>query len=890
MVTFNTFLSFVLLLKTAGVDGQYSVQAFYSPPYVCALKGSSVKISCTLRHDTDDAMKEVSWHNTARGMPELCFNRIECHSETKDTHIITLTNVTESDEQIYYCSIVRSKHVIMKGFPGAQLDVTDLQVETQQRVKEGDSVTLTCKTTCRLTKETTFIWYRNGQRLTEGRCTVKQFRLLSVSRHDSGFYRCAIRGYEHLSSSPYNLNVRYPPEKTSVSISPSGVIVEGDSVTLTCSSESNPLVRTYSWFKDNKTLPEEYGQYYTITNFSSGLSGWFYCVAQNKHGSQRSPAVLLTVKGNTPAVNVLTVAVVLAVVMTSVILMVAIVMFIRREKVPTLEEENNKEQMVAPEAAYMTLDPTSKSADYDTVHDTTIKTAGDPTSVSQAQDPTYYNVDKEECWPSERKYRVTGCVCDMFQTDVSTEHNTSASSLISGHTCMIIGDHNKARMFALFCIIMLLVNPGMCSHKWAVNYFNKMKCALKGSTIILSGNFTQPDYLTRTEIFWTVNPVREKKTPDLSIEPEYKGRVKYILSDDQIFNLTLYNATNEDEKMYCVRIMTDKEHEKYLGYPGIELKVTELNVEVPEEVVEGNSIVLFCKTTCNFSESTKYSWYKNKIPLLESFSRKEMFLQPVSSDDAGEYSCALREHKDLPSPAVMLNVRYSPKNSLVSISPSGVIVEGDSVNLTCSSESNPPVHIYSWFKENQTSSVGSGQSFITQQNGNFYCMAQNRYGSLRSAVVSVIFADGRKVWNITAGIVTALICICVVIVLIRIVRRKTTDTGVSDRLKQLNVSMTAADQIPAHLTASASKQVKQNDLYACIAHHRPSASNRDQTAGNDEDVQYASVHRYQNTKNNKEDAESHYGNVSNHYPAVSSRSNAGLVEDSSVIYSSIKVT
>lgn len=69
-------------------------------------------------------MKEVSWHNTARGMPELCFNRIECHSETKDTHIITLTNVTESDEQIYYCSVVRTKHVIMKGFPGAKLDVT----------------------------------------------------------------------------------------------------------------------------------------------------------------------------------------------------------------------------------------------------------------------------------------------------------------------------------------------------------------------------------------------------------------------------------------------------------------------------------------------------------------------------------------------------------------------------------------------------------------------------------------------------------------------------------------------------------------------------------------------------------------------------------------------
>lgn len=131
-----------------------------------------------------------------------------------------------------------------------------------------------------------------------------------------------------------------------------------------------------------------------------------------------------------------------------------------------------------------------------------------------------------------------------------------------------------------------------------------MKCALKGSTTILSSNFKHPDYVTRTEIFWTVNPVREKMTPDLSKEPEYKGRVKYILSGDQIFNLTLYNATYEDEKMYCVRIVTDKEVEKYLGYPGIELKVTgtgtlKINDRLLIHTDELN--VCFCRTQCGRS-------------------------------------------------------------------------------------------------------------------------------------------------------------------------------------------------------------------------------------------------------------------------------------------------
>ncbi|KAA0721830.1 hypothetical protein E1301_Tti017127 [Triplophysa tibetana] len=98
-------------------------------------------------------------------------------------------------------------------------------------------------------------------------------------------------------------------------------------------------------------------------------------------------------------------------------------------------------------------------------------------------------------------------------------------------------------------------------------------------------------------------------------------------------------------------------------------------------------------------------------------------------------------------------------------------------------------------------------------------------------------------------------------------------------LSKENVSVTATDEIPAHLTALASKHVKLNDLYACIAHHRPSGSNRDQTAVIDEEVQYAMVHHYQNTKNNKEDAESHYGNISiNCVGSYESKSqNAGTV-------------
>ncbi|XDV16394.1 hypothetical protein PO909_016131, partial [Leuciscus waleckii] len=92
-----------------------------------------------------------------------------------------------------------------------------------------------------------------------------------------------------------------------------------------------------------------------------------------------------------------------------------------------------------------------------------------------------------------------------------------------------------------------------------------------------------------------------------------------------------------------------------------------------------------------------------------------------------------------------------PKNVSVSISPSGVIVEGDSVN--CISDSNPPALNFSWFKENETSAVGSGQSFSALQSGRFYCQAHNQHGSQRSDAVTVSVKGRSLVIYISIGVI-----------------------------------------------------------------------------------------------------------------------------------------
>ena len=85
------------------------------------------------------------------------------------------------------------------------------------------------------------------------------------------------------------------PKTPSVTVSPSGEIEEGSSVTLSCSSEANPAA-TYTWFKEHEDSVKELEQNYTITNITSELGGNYYCQDHNAIGFHNS--TFLLIKGN----------------------------------------------------------------------------------------------------------------------------------------------------------------------------------------------------------------------------------------------------------------------------------------------------------------------------------------------------------------------------------------------------------------------------------------------------------------------------------------------------------------------------------------------------------------------------------------------------------------
>nr|XP_017212152.1 B-cell receptor CD22-like [Danio rerio] len=280
----------------------------------------------------------------------------------------------------------------------------------------------------------------------------------------------------------------------------------------------------------------------------------------------------------------------------------------------------------------------------------------------------------------------------------------------------------------------------------------------------------------KTEIFWTLTPVNMTDDTKRLGDPDYNGRIQE-LPNGKTHTIKLSHLRHEDEGKYCLRVVTRVEIQDLRPCAGIELRVTDLRVETPAEVVEGDSPVLTCKSSCNLGSSI-FSWYRNGESFSESVRQNQLILQSVSREDSGNYSCAVRDLKNLPSPALTLNVRYPPKSVSVSVSGSAVIVSGDSVTLSCSSDSNPPALNFTWFKENQSLAVGSGQSFSissfnSSHSGRYYCKAHNKYGSQRSESISVTVEESSSSWVlITAGVTAAAFVMFVILMVFILIRRK----------------------------------------------------------------------------------------------------------------------
>ncbi|KAF5897101.1 B-cell receptor CD22-like isoform X1, partial [Clarias magur] len=559
------------------------------------VEGSMVTLTCS--SDANPPVQNYTWYKG------------RSYIRTVQSYLIY--SISSVDSGDYTCQAV-NKHGRQSStalslnvlYPPKSVSVS---ISPSGEIVEGSSVTLTCNSDA---NPPVYYWFKEGLLQTKGAI----YTIFSIRSEDSGEYMCKSGNkYGEKYSDKVMVKVLYPPKTVSVSISPSGEIAEGGSVTLTCSSDANPPVQLYIWYKVNESSPVGSGQTYSFT-LSSSSSGWFYCVAQNKYGTQRAAAVPLIFNGVRPVGR----NKILGVVVGCVFFIFG-VLYIRRKRKGGSDDVAESAQIVhssPPDDTYTGLDLQTRSSRevYHTL-ETVYLSLPDGTYISrdtQPITPDYYNIP------------------EVLMMSLKL---TPPLSLL----CLLMGSG--------------VVVP----QEWGVYYTPNSTCALKGSTVTMGCRYTHPHDYTVQRGFWSRELVTNKEPPDLSLDPKYRDRVQYLRDTRRDCRLRLSDVTEQDQGKYYFRFITTTSTGKYQGRDGIKLSVTELQVELMlNKVLEGDDVTLTCKTTCSLSGTLTFIWYKHARPL--SISSNPLHLRSVSKRDAGSYSCAVGG-QSYRSPAVTLDVQ-----------------------------------------------------------------------------------------------------------------------------------------------------------------------------------------------------------------------------------------
>uniref|UniRef100_A0A1A8BQ16 Ig-like domain-containing protein n=3 Tax=Nothobranchius TaxID=28779 RepID=A0A1A8BQ16_NOTKA len=275
-------------------------------------------------------------------------------------------------------------------------------------------------------------------------------------------------------------------------------------------------------------------------------------------------------------------------------------------------------------------------------------------------------------------------------------------------------------MMAKWILIILIMTPGVWSGTWGVTLTNQ--CALKGTSVVLECEYDYPIGNIVMSVRWSKAQLISGRWDLIPISelPSGPDHFKYMGNYRGDCNLKVDRVQPTDEGAYFFSFVTTLNRWRSQTYAY--LYVRELTAAVqPSTVAEGDTVRLSCSSGC--PEQPEVAWFKDG----QRVSHPEF---QAGREDAGGYHCAVLGQERVRSALVVLTVHYAPKNVTLWVSPSGAIVAGDTVTLTCSSEAEPPVRQngYSLFKDGEF--ISSGQRHIIQdvqpsQSGRYYCQAGN---------------------------------------------------------------------------------------------------------------------------------------------------------------------
>ncbi|XP_062390049.1 sialoadhesin-like [Sardina pilchardus] len=400
-------------------------------------------------------------------------------------------------------------------------------------------------------------------------------------------------------------------------------------------------------------------------------------------------------------------------------------------------------------------------------------------------------------------------------------------------------------------------SPAVCAPDtqcWGVAYTSQGICVLMGSSVDISCTYKYPRDHRIKKTFWFNHHKSNQRPQDLSLDSKYAAHMEYLGNTERNCTARLKDIRMSHSGEYGFGYITDQGG-NHSGLPGVYISVTALQLLVhPDPATEGEEVTLTCNTTCSVSDNSSFIWYKSGQPVvtLKHTTRdNKLHLNPVSSEDAGSYSCAVRGHDGLPSSDKFLSVLYMPKNTSVSISHSGEIVVGSTVTLNCSSDADPPVRNYTWYMKSGAESLlrGTGETIsfnVTSDNtGLYYCEAQNELGSHMSAGIHIL-TDGqpRIAMSIASGtLILIVLALLLVLGLVWLRKKKTAmvvdvrtpNAAMQDEASPVSSNVYTVTVDPGQTEES---HVQQDVLYSNISFLY---SNSAHASRPDDQVEYTSI-------------------------------------------------
>uniref|UniRef100_A0A671W474 Ig-like domain-containing protein n=1 Tax=Sparus aurata TaxID=8175 RepID=A0A671W474_SPAAU len=231
------------LFYLLGVYDRPCNRVIYTDRSSCASKGSSVDISCT--YSSYKTIRYKFWFSPERShqwqspsQPEdlsedsQFAGRVQVLESETGRSTLRITDLTESDSAQYHFKFTTDGFEWNSSLPATALTVTALQVQVSRiTVHQSDTeAELKCHSSCSPAGRLSYVWFKNRQKVRGVETSTFKGRV-----YPGDIISCALKGHENYGSPPV-----YAPRLPSVSVSPSAEIVEGSSVTLTCSSDANP--------------------------------------------------------------------------------------------------------------------------------------------------------------------------------------------------------------------------------------------------------------------------------------------------------------------------------------------------------------------------------------------------------------------------------------------------------------------------------------------------------------------------------------------------------------------------------------------------------------------------------------------------------------------------